>query len=191
MQWPQTRSLRVYCDPRPGHWGYTVVALSVVSGSNSDDSEATDREEPTPPHSKYKPQKHTISFKKKMGGREGVAVRPPVVPPLPPPTHNPSHPPTSHPRMGLAATPHHNPLSYPMVAQLPPDTEIYSPSCKSCLILLAYLLACFLLSFFLSSSIFSSMPQLDNTIGQTEIITLSSNVIDRKICWLIKYGRKM
>ncbi|XP_063868033.1 rho GTPase-activating protein 190-like isoform X16 [Scylla paramamosain] len=99
----------------------------VVSGSASDDSEATDREDPTAPHSKYKPQKHTISFKKKMGGREGVAVRPPVVPPLPP-THNPSHPPTSHPRMGLAATPHHNPLSYPLVAQLPPDTELFSPS---------------------------------------------------------------
>ncbi|MPC43413.1 hypothetical protein E2C01_037060 [Portunus trituberculatus] len=116
----------------------------VVSGSASDDSEATDREDPTAPHSKYKPQKHTISFKKKMGGREGVAVRPPVVPPLPP-THNPSHPPTSHPRMGLAATPHHNPLSYPLVAQLPPDTELFSPSCKSCLILPA----CFLVfSFF-------------------------------------------
>ncbi|XP_050734660.1 rho GTPase-activating protein 190-like isoform X13 [Eriocheir sinensis] len=99
----------------------------VVSGSASDDSEGTDREDPTAPHSKYKPQKHTISFKKKMGGREGVAVRPPVVPPLPP-THNLSHPPTSHPRMGLAATPHHNPLSYPLVAQLPPDTELFSPS---------------------------------------------------------------
>lgn len=72
-----------------------------------------------------------------MGGREGVAVKPPVVPPLPP-THNPSHPPTSHPRMGLAATPHHNPLSYPLAAQLPPDTELFSPSCKSCLILPAF-----------------------------------------------------
>ncbi|XP_069168245.1 rho GTPase-activating protein 190 isoform X18 [Procambarus clarkii] len=99
----------------------------VVSGSASDDSEATDREDPAASHSKYKPQKRSVQFKKKTGGREGVAVRPPVVPPLPP-THPPPHPPTSHPRMGLAATPHHNPLSYPMAAQLPPDTDLFSPS---------------------------------------------------------------
>ncbi|XP_068241238.1 rho GTPase-activating protein 190 isoform X7 [Palaemon carinicauda] len=97
----------------------------VVSGSASDDSDATDREDPTAARSKYKPQKRSFQFKKKPGGREGVAVQPPVVPPLPP-THPPPHPPTSHPRMGLAATPH--PLSYPMVAQLPPDTDLFSPS---------------------------------------------------------------
>ncbi|KAK4312268.1 hypothetical protein Pmani_016281 [Petrolisthes manimaculis] len=100
----------------------------VVSGSASDDSEATDREDPAASRSKYKPPKRSIPFKKKTGGREGVvAVLPPVVPPLPP-SHTPSHPPTSHPRMGLAATPHHNPLSYPMAAQLPPDTDLFSPS---------------------------------------------------------------
>ncbi|XP_042873149.1 rho GTPase-activating protein 190-like isoform X27 [Penaeus japonicus] len=101
--------------------------IRVVSGSASDDSDATDREDPAAARSKYKPQKRSFQFKKKTGGREGVAVRPPVVPPLPP-THPPPHPPTSHPRMGLAATPHHNPLSYPMAAQLPPDTDLFSPS---------------------------------------------------------------
>ncbi|ROT65152.1 hypothetical protein C7M84_016903 [Penaeus vannamei] len=45
----------------------------VVSGSASDDSDATDREDPAAARSKYKPQKRSFQFKKKTGGREGVA----------------------------------------------------------------------------------------------------------------------
>ncbi|CAL4089104.1 unnamed protein product, partial [Meganyctiphanes norvegica] len=105
-----------------------------ISGSGSDDSDGTDppnhpSEDPQTARVKYKPQKRSFQFKKKSGGgREGVAVRPPVVPPLPPVSAS-SHPSPphlpSHPRMGLSATSHHPPY------QSLPDstTDLYSPSC--------------------------------------------------------------